>query len=81
MISLSAWLHLLDRFLVFDLVQLLETPILEHARMQKILVDRRQLIFKDNVEMLYDVFIAFHASNLSVDNSILKRTVYRHIDP
>ena len=70
--QLVGTLHLLDRFLVFDLVQLLETPILEHTRMQEVLVDRRQLIFKDNVEMLYDFLVAFRANNLSVGNLIIE---------
>jgi len=40
--------------------------------MQEVLVDRCQLIFKDNVEMLYDFLVAFRANNLSVGNLILE---------
>ena len=36
--------------------------------MQEVLVDRRQLVFQDDVEMPDYVFVAFHAKNLSVAN-------------
>jgi hypothetical protein len=37
-------LHLVDRLMVFVLVQLLEPPVAEHASVQEILVDRRELV-------------------------------------
>jgi hypothetical protein len=37
-----------------------KTPIAEHARMQKVLIDRSQFILEDDVQMLDDSCVAFH---------------------
>src|SRR3546814_17481701 len=57
-------LHLVDGFLVLVLAEFTETPVLQHAVMQKVLVDRRELVPQDLVEMLEDLRVAFHLSPL-----------------
>ncbi len=54
LISASASFMALDRFFVFTLAQLFQAPIVVHARMQKVLIDRDQFIGKDFVELLDD---------------------------
>ena len=53
-------LHFVDGFFVFLGGQLGNAPILVHAGMEKVLVDRGQLVAEDLVQMLDDLFIAFH---------------------
>jgi hypothetical protein len=45
---------------VFLVIELVESPVLEHARMEKVLIDGRELIGEHLVQMLDDLFIAFH---------------------
>ena len=47
-------LHGLDRFFVFTLAELFQAPVVVHARMQEVLIDRDQFIGKDFVELLDD---------------------------
>ena len=42
------------------LVQFLQAPVLPHARMKKILVDRGQLVFQRPVKVRNDFVVAFH---------------------
>jgi hypothetical protein len=56
--------HFLDRFLVLVLAQRGEAPVLVHAGMQEILVDRGQLIDQAFVEQLDDFLVAFHGDLL-----------------
>ncbi len=58
--QLVSMLHLVNGFSVLVLAELVQTPIFIHARMQKVLIDRDQLIGKDLVEMLDDCNVAFH---------------------
>jgi hypothetical protein len=53
-------LHLIDRLVVFLLIELVEPPVLEHTRMKKVLIDGRELIGQHLIQMLDDFFIAFH---------------------
>ena len=53
-------LHLLDRLLVLMLGQLLEAPVLQHARMQEVLVDRGQLVLQLRVQIFQNLGIALH---------------------
>ncbi len=53
-------LHLIDRFLVLDLVEFLESPILEHASVQEVLVYRGQFICENGIEVFDDPLIALH---------------------
>ena len=54
-------LHLVDRFLLLVLAQLLQAPVVEHPGVQEVLVDRGQLVDEDLVEVLDDFLVAFHA--------------------
>jgi len=56
-------LHLLDRLVVLVLAEALETPVLVHARMQEVLVDRGQLDGELLVEELDDLLVAFHVAS------------------
>ena len=40
--------------------ELEETPILEHARMQEVLVNRRQLILENDIQLFDDLLVALH---------------------
>jgi hypothetical protein len=53
-------LHLIDGFLMLMLAKLGDTPIVQHPRMQKILVDGRQLVLEDLVEVLKNRRVAAH---------------------
>src|SRR5690606_941918 len=52
--------HLLDRFLVLVLGQLLEPPVLQHLGVQEVLVDRGELVVQGLVEVLDVLRVAFH---------------------
>ena len=53
-------LHLVDRLLVFIFVELMQAEVLEHPRVEEILVDCRQLVLEDLVEIGNDFLVAFH---------------------
>ncbi len=59
--------HLVDRLLVFLDLELLEPPVAEHAGMEEILVDRRQLVEEDLVEMRKQLRVAFHRGSPRTD--------------
>ena len=59
-ISSIGVLHLVDRFLVLVLGELLVAPVLVHAAMQEILVDRGELVVQRLVEVLDDFGVALH---------------------
>src|SRR5690606_22967434 len=59
-------LHLVDRFLVFDLGELVEPPVPEHAGMQEILIDGRQLELQRLVQIFDDLGVALHRTGLSL---------------
>ena len=54
--------ELMNRGLPLDqvLAEPVEPPVLQHARMQEVLVDRRQLIGEDSIQKLDDIAIALH---------------------
>src|SRR6185437_11783662 len=54
-------LHLIDRLFLLVRLQALQTPMTEHARVQEILVDRRELVFQHDVQMPQYFGIALHA--------------------
>jgi hypothetical protein len=56
-------LHLIDRFLVRVLAEALEPPVLEHAGVQKILVDGRQFVFQNDVEVAQYGCVTLHVSS------------------
>ena len=53
-------LHLVDRLVILDMRQLAIAPVLQHAGVQEVLVDGRQLILQHHVEVLDDLRIALH---------------------
>ena len=59
--------HFTKAFLIHLLAQRIKAPVAEHARVQKILVDRGQLIFKYYIQVFNDFRIAFH-HNLHKNN-------------
>ncbi|MNN91544.1 hypothetical protein D3C81_2096720 [compost metagenome] len=59
-------LHFADGFFVLVLAQLVEAPMVQHAGMQKILVDGRQFVGQLLVQELDDGFVAFHNGLLAV---------------
>ncbi len=61
-------LHLIDGFFVGVLAQLLQAPVLEHAGVQEILVDGRQLVLQNDVEMTQDGCVTLHVVLLPDSN-------------
>src|SRR5690606_29971130 len=53
-------LHLLDRGLVLVLRHPFEAPVLPHAGMEEVLVDRGELVLQHLVEVLDDLAITLH---------------------
>ena len=53
-------LHLVDRFLVFVVAQPAQAPVLQHPRMEEILVDGRQLVAQNLVQVGNNLFVALH---------------------
>jgi len=56
-------LHLADGFFIDIVGEAQQTPILQHARMQEILVDRRQFIGENDIQMTDYFGIALHFSS------------------
>ncbi len=54
-------LHLIDSLAVLVIAEFDEPPVLEHPRVQEILVDRGQLVLEDLVQVFDDGGIAFHS--------------------
>ncbi|MNT36678.1 hypothetical protein D3C72_1727790 [compost metagenome] len=57
-------LHLADGFCIFLLGQLVEAPVLEHAVVQKILVDGREFVPELGLQMANDLCVTFHGGLL-----------------
>ncbi len=57
-------LHLVDRLLVGVLAELAQAPVFEHAGVQEVLVDRRQLVPEDGIEVTQDGRVTLHVSQL-----------------
>ena len=53
-------LHLVDRLVVRVLAELLQAPVLEHAGVQEVLVDRRELVLQYAIEMPQYERVALH---------------------
>src|SRR5690606_611415 len=66
--ELVGMLHLVDGFLVGVLAQLLQAPAVEHAGMQEIQVDGRQLVLQDVVEVTQDGRVALHVCSWFADS-------------
>ena len=58
--ELVGMLHLVNRLVVLVLVELLQTPVLEHARMQEVLIDGGQFVLQYSVQIFDDFRVAFH---------------------
>src|SRR5687768_5292799 len=54
-------LHLVDRFFVGMGTQPTQSPVVEHACVQKVLIDGSQLILEHGIEMAKDGGITLHA--------------------
>ena len=52
--------HLVDRCLALVMRETIESPVIEHFRVQKILVDRGQLVRQHRVQPRDDSGVAFH---------------------
>ena len=52
--------HLINGFMVFVLIQFLQTPVLPHAGMQEVLVDSRQFVLEHPVEVLDNFLVTLH---------------------
>jgi hypothetical protein len=60
--------HLIDGLVVLVLRQFHKTPILVHARVQEVLVDRYQFVAENAIEMFNDFWVAFQ--NVAPDSVI-----------
>src|SRR5437879_12782277 len=54
-------LHLVDRFVLLVLLQAIQAPVAEHASVQELLIDRRELVLQNDVQMPQDLRIALHS--------------------
>lgn len=61
--ELVGMLHLVDRLVVLVGAEALQAPVVPHARVEEVLVDRDQLVAEDLVEVLDDFLVAFHAES------------------
>ncbi len=64
--SVSVVLHLIHRCLVLVFAHCMEAPVLEHPRVQEVLVDGGDLVFQHPVEVLEYLGIAFHVVPLKL---------------
>ena len=53
-------LHLVDRFVALVFGELVDPPVLQHAVVQPVLVDRGELVGERLVEIVNDLRIALH---------------------
>src|SRR5438552_2775226 len=53
-------LHLVERGVVLAVAELCDAPMAQHPRMQKILIDRGQLVLEHRIQMLDDGLVAPH---------------------
>ena len=60
-------LHLVDRFVILVFTQRFQTPVLEHAGVQKVLVDRGEFVLQHLVQVRNDFVVAFHGQVVSLD--------------
>mgnify|MGYP003295966444 CR=1 FL=1 len=65
-------LHFLDRFMALVSGELFEAPIVEHAVVQPVLVDRGQLVGESLVEKIDDLEVALHGDVLCVKSAPLQ---------
>jgi hypothetical protein len=52
--------HFINRFFVLMLAELDQSPIVEHAGVEKILIDGSQLVLEGFIQVLDNLGIAFH---------------------
>ena len=55
-------LHFVDRRLALGAPEPSQSPVVKHPGVKKILIDRRQFIGEDGVEVPDDLDVAFHAA-------------------
>jgi len=53
-------LHFIHGFMILMLIELLQSPVLVHSGMEEVLVDCRQLISENPVEVFDDLVVALH---------------------
>ena len=53
-------LHLIDGFLVLDLAEPLHAPVVEHAGVQEVLIDRGEFVLQRLIEELQYFRVALH---------------------
>src|SRR5262249_6448259 len=58
-------LHLIDRFVLFLLLQAIQAPVAEHPGMKEVLVDCSQLVLQDEIQVLQDLGITLHCRGSS----------------
>jgi hypothetical protein len=56
-------LHFVDRLVVLVLAELVEPPVLQHAGVQEVLVDRSEFVLEDVVEVRNDFDVALHGAH------------------
>jgi hypothetical protein len=59
--------HLVNRLFIFAFFELVEPPVLVHARMEKILVYRGQFVLKDLIEIVDDLGVRLHVNSSLYD--------------
>jgi hypothetical protein len=75
-------LHLVDRLLLLVLLELLQSPVAEHAGVEEVLVDRGELVQKHLVQVLDDLPVALHAAKASGSERVSSRISFatgRHL--
>src|SRR6202044_2181989 len=55
--------HLVDGFVVLDLAEMLHAPVVEHACVQEVLVNRGKLVLERLIEKVQDLGVTFHGGS------------------
>jgi hypothetical protein len=59
-------LHLVDGFFVLELAEALHAPVVEHASVQKVLIDRGELVLQRQIQIFQYLCVALHGGLLEM---------------
>ena len=55
--------HLIDGLVVLDLAEALHAPVIQHARMQEVLIDRSELVLQRLIQIIQNFCVALHGTS------------------
>jgi hypothetical protein len=59
-------LHLVDGFFVLELAEALHAPVVEHASVQKVLIDRGELVLQCQIQIFQYLCVTLHSGLLEM---------------